>query len=131
MKSAKRMRLELSTYVLESLQTPRQTLCVGGEYLNDRILFYDTADPKALERVDTDTAQLQVKLWNAVRSPALATPTPMMALVVSGMNDVLNAQRFTQAAYWDRIPPGAWTLMAAIAIFVNMMIGYSSRREKQ
>lgn len=101
------------------------------EYLNDRLRFYDTVDPKALERVDADTTQLQVRLWNAVRSPALATPTPVMALVVSGMNDVLNAQRYTQAAYWDRIPPGAWSLMAAIAIFANVMIGYSSRRETQ
>jgi hypothetical protein len=101
------------------------------EYLNDRLRFYDTVDPNALERVDADTTQLQVRLWNAVRSPALATPTPVMALVVSGMNDVLNAQRYTQAAYWDRIPPGAWSLMAAIAIFANVMIGYSSRRETQ
>jgi hypothetical protein len=108
--------------------TVRQLL---KEYLNDRILFYDTADPKTLERVETDTAQLQVKLWNAVRSPALAQATPLMALVVSGMNDVLNSQRYTQAAYWDRIPPGAWSLMAAIAIFANIMIGYSSRRETQ
>jgi hypothetical protein len=108
--------------------TVRQLL---KEYLNDRILFYDTADPKTLERVETDTAQLQVKLWNAVRSPALAQATPLMALVVSGMNDVLNSQRYTQAAYWDRIPPGAWSLMVAIAIFANIMIGYSSRRETQ
>jgi hypothetical protein len=108
--------------------TVRQLL---KEYLNDRILFYDTADPKALERVEMDTAQLQVKLWNAVRSPALAQPTPLMALVLSGMNDVLNSQRYTQASYWDRIPPGAWSLMVAIAVFANIMIGYSSRRETQ
>jgi len=101
------------------------------EYLNQRILFYNTGDPKALERVDTDTAQLQVKLWNAARSAALANPTPVLALVVSGMNDVIDAQRYTQAAYWDRIPPGAWSLMAAIAIFANVMIGYGSRRETQ
>jgi len=43
------------------------------EYLNQRILFYNTGDPQALERVDTDTAQLQVKLWNAARSAALPT----------------------------------------------------------
>ena len=101
------------------------------EYLSQRILFYNTGDPKALERVDTDTAQLQVKLWNAARSAALANPTPVLALVVSGMNDVIDAQRYTQAAYWDRIPPGAWSLMAAIAIFANVMIGYGSRRETQ
>ena len=38
------------------------------------------------------TLQLQTELWSAIRAPALAQPTPLMALVVSGMNDVLNSQ---------------------------------------
>ena len=63
-------------------------------------------DPKALERINADTAQPQVKLRNAVGWRGLAKPTPVTALVVSGMNDVLNAQRYIQAAYWDWIPPG-------------------------
>ena len=35
---------------------------------------------------------------------ALSQPTPFMALVASGMNDVLNSQGYTQAAWWNRIP---------------------------
>ena len=34
-----------------------------------------------------------------------------MALVAKGMNDVLNAQGYTQAAWWNRIPVAAWGLM--------------------
>jgi hypothetical protein len=50
-----------------------------------------------------------------------------MAVVVSGMNDVLNSQGYTQAGYWNRIPTAAWGLMAAIAIGCNLLIGYGSR----
>ena len=54
----------------------------------------------------------------------MAQPTPVVALAVSGMNDVLNSQGYTQAAWWNRIPIAAWGLMAAIAICCNLLIGY-------
>ena len=47
-----------------------------------------------------------------------------MALVVSGMNDVLNSQSYTQAAWWNRIPAAAWLLMVAIAVCCNVLLGY-------
>jgi hypothetical protein len=34
-------------------------------------------------------------------------------LVFPGMNDVINSQGYTQAAYWNRIPIATWYLMAA------------------
>ena len=46
-----------------------------------------------------------------------------MALVVAGMNDVLNSQGFTQAAFWNRIPVAAWMLIIIISIFCNLLIG--------
>jgi len=99
-------------------------------YLDQRILFYETRDDNALSQIDATTAQLQTELWSAVRTPAGAQPTPMLALAVSGMNDVLNSQGYTQAAWWNRIPPGAWFLMAAVAICSKVLIGYDSRRAR-
>jgi hypothetical protein len=58
----------------------------------------------------------------------VAQPTPVLALAVSGMNDVLNSHGYTQAAWWNRIPNSAWGLMAAIAICSNLLIGYVVRR---
>jgi hypothetical protein len=55
-------------------------------------------------------------------------PTPVVALAVSGMNDVLNSQGYTQAAWWNKIPVGAWILMLSVAICSNVLIGYSTRR---
>ena len=46
------------------------------------------------------------------------------------MNDVLNSQGYTQAAWWNRIPVAAWGLMLAIAICCNILVGYGARTAK-
>ena len=96
-------------------------------YLNQRVLFYTTRDTRQLEQINASTAQLQSDLWSAVQTPAAAQPTFMVALAVSGMNDVLNSQGYTRAAWWYRIPGAAWALMAAIAICCNVLVGYNAR----
>jgi hypothetical protein len=97
-------------------------------YLDQRVLFYTTRDERELKRIDAATAQLQSKLWSTVQADAAASPTPVVALAVSGMNDVLNSQGYTQAAWWNRIPVAAWGLMASIAICCNLLIGYGAHR---
>ena len=98
------------------------------KYLEQRVAFYTARDEQQLRQVDASTAQLQEELWSAVQVPAAMQPnSPVVALVVSGMNDVLNSQGYTQAAWWNRIPPAAWTLMAAIAVFCNVLVGYGAR----
>jgi hypothetical protein len=52
----------------------------------------------------------------------------VIALAASGMNEVLNSQGYTQAAWWNRIPIEAWGLMGAIAICDNLLVGYIARR---
>jgi hypothetical protein len=81
-----------------------------------------------LREVDAETSRLQAELWNAVRTVAQANPTPVVALCVSGMNDVINRQGYTQAAWWNRIPVAAWALMLSIAVACNLLIGYTSHR---
>jgi hypothetical protein len=97
-------------------------------YLDQRVLFYKTRDPQQLHQIDSDTAQLQGEMWTAVQTAASAQPSPLTALTVSGMNDVLNSQGYTQAAWWNRIPIAAWILLAVIAIGCNLMVGYGTRR---
>jgi hypothetical protein len=77
-----------------------------------------------LQQINADTARVQADLWSAVHAPATAHPTPVVSLAVAGMNDVLNSQGYTQAAWWNRIPIEAWGLMAAIAVCCNLMLGY-------
>lgn len=87
------------------------------------------ATGKRLEKINSDIAELQKELWSAVQSRT-AQPTPLVAPAISGMNDVLNLQGYTQAAWWNRIPVAAWGLMVIIAFCCNLLIGYGARRRE-
>src|SRR5580700_426459 len=78
------------------------------DYLAQRISFYIAVNGSELREANARTALLNNELWAAIRGAAAAQPTPTIALVVAGMNDVLNSQGYTQAAWWNRIPTGAW-----------------------
>ena len=96
-------------------------------YLDQRILFYKVRDSQRLRQINARTAGMQNDLWAAVQAPAIAQPTPVAALVAAGMNDALNSQSYTQAAWWNRIPLAAWGLMAAIAVCSNVLLGFGAR----
>jgi len=95
-----------------------------------RIAFYRTRNYDDLQKINADTAQLQAQMWSAVEAPAVAQPTPVIALAVAGMNDVLNSQGYTQAAWWNRIPASAWGLMIGLAVCCNVLVGYGLRSAK-
>ncbi len=97
-------------------------------YLDQRVLFYETRDDRELLQIDATTDRLEAGLWSAVQIPAEDQPTPVTSLAVSGMNDVLNSRTNTQGAWLNRIPSEAWVLMAVVAIFSNLLIGYGMRR---
>jgi hypothetical protein len=97
------------------------------KYIDQRVLFYTIRDEQQIAKINADTAQLQAELWSAIKQSADSRPAPIIALVASGMNDVLNSQGYTQAAWWNRIPIAAWGLMAAIAVCSNLLIGYGAR----
>ena len=98
------------------------------QYLDQRIAFYADHTAGELAAIDAETARLQAALWAAVVEAAGAQPTPVVALAVAGMNDVLNAQGYTQAAWWNRIPRAAWAMLTLTAFFCNVLIGYGERR---
>jgi hypothetical protein len=99
-----------------------------ARYTELRIRNYRTRGEAELARIAGETTKLQNDLWSAVLAPAQAQPNPVTALVVNGMNDVLNSQGYTQAAWRNRVPPGAWILMILVAIGSNLLLGYSERR---
>ncbi|HVM75491.1 MAG TPA: hypothetical protein VMT75_07595 [Candidatus Saccharimonadales bacterium] len=97
------------------------------DYLALRIQYYMRISAEQVQQNNVHTAELQSKLWAAVIPPASAQPDPVRALVVSGMNDVLNRQGYTQAAFLNRVPVAAWLLMIAIAMFCNFLLGYRAQ----
>jgi hypothetical protein len=112
--------------LLPTSQAAKARLLLAS-YLDQLILFYKTGDAKHLREINARTTQLQSELWTAVVTPAAVHPTPVMTLAVEGMNDVLNSQGYTQAAWWNRIPVAAWWLMCAVAICCNLLVGYGAR----
>jgi cytochrome bd-type quinol oxidase subunit 2 len=115
----------------ELLGEPRaaQVKALLLHYLQLRVEYYKTRDASDLEIINGKTSDLQGQLWASVRETALAQPTPIAALVVAGMNDVINTQGYTQAAWSNRLPVSAWALMICIAFFSNLMQGYGARGE--
>lgn len=98
------------------------------KYLDQRIAFYEAGDEDAANEIRQSTANLQAELWSSV-VPAAIPPTPIMALVIAGMNDVINAQGYTQAAWWNRIPIGGWAMMMLMAISSSALVGYGEHRK--
>jgi uncharacterized membrane protein len=96
-------------------------------YLEQRIVFYTAREEEVLRRSVARTTELQRELWKAVAEVAAERQTPTIALVALGMNDVLNSQGYTQAAWWNRIPAAAWLLMVAIALSSCLLVGYGVR----
>jgi hypothetical protein len=97
------------------------------QYIDQRILFYSKQSPEKIQEIRSKTDQLQTALWNEILPTVRSQPTPTIALVASGMNDVLNAQGYVQAAWWNRIPLTAWGLMGAIAVCANLLVGFGAR----
>jgi len=98
------------------------------KYLDQRVAFYLAADDSQLRRVNAETGKLQAELWSTVVRAVSPQQTPIEALVVSGMNDVLNSQGYTQAAWWNRIPVAAWGMMGLVAISCSLLFGFGERR---
>jgi len=100
------------------------------QYTDLRIQFYEAHYGSNLQKINAETVKVQNQLWVTIATAAKAQPSPLSALASSGMNDVLNAQGYTQAAWWNRIPIAAWSLMFLIAVLSNLLIGYGAHGKK-
>jgi hypothetical protein len=117
-------------YLRAGLLRPADTTTIRGllkRYLDERISYYEIRDASQLQQIDAATAHTQTELWSAVQAAAAVQPTSTVALSVDGMNDVLNRQGYTQAAFRNRIPIAAWFLLAAISLLANYLLGFYSR----
>ena len=94
-------------------------------------MFYSKQPHEMIVKIQKSTDDLQDALWKEVLPHVRTQQTPVMALVASGMNDVLNSQGYVQAAWWNRIPNTAWILMGSIAICANLLVGFGARNFKK
>lgn len=96
-------------------------------YTKLRLADFGTRNPQELASIGRDTAALQTELWRLATQVAQDKPTPIGALIVAGMNDVLNSQDYSEAARINHIPLGAWFLMILIALFGCAVQGYGAK----
>jgi len=98
-------------------------------YLGQRLSYYQTRDREQLREIEAATTSIEGEMWETVRDAARDKPNPITALVLTGMNDVINSQGYADAAWRNRIPVAAWCLMIIIAFFSTLMQGYGARTE--
>lgn len=97
------------------------------KYLELRLRFYAPLDNQARLQLNAATSAAQNAIWLAAKQTPVNSPNPVLALVVAGANDVINAQGYAQAAWWNRIPHSVWLLLGLLGIFCNFLVGYGMR----
>jgi hypothetical protein len=97
-------------------------------YAKERVEFYSNPGPGREPVGDAEAARTQAALWSSVLTEAKANPTPLMALAVAGMNDVLNSQGYTLAAWRNRLPIEVWTLLILVAAICSFLVGFGAER---
>lgn len=101
------------------------------QYTRLRLTEFRTRNADERRRLDSEIAALQSELWRQATQVAKDQPTPVGALVVAGMNDVLNSQDYSEAARINHIPRGAWVLMILIAVFACAVQGYGAKGKRR
>lgn len=97
------------------------------DYLEQRMQFYVARDAQQVRQINTRTTRLGTELWSDVADAAAVQVTPIVALAVSGMNEVLNSRGYAVAAREDRLPAAAWSLLAVVAIVCTLLLGFGAR----
>ena len=97
------------------------------DYLTQRIAFYTARGREREREIDARTEELRRNLWSSVAHVARSQPTALLTLTVAGMNDVLNSQGYSRAAWLNRIPISAWLLTTLVAMLCNVMVGYTQQ----
>jgi hypothetical protein len=75
-----------------------------AQYTKLRIEFYHEHDDDRVNKVNTETATLQNRMWQLVVDATASRRDPLSGLIVAGMNDVLNAQGYTPGGMVESHP---------------------------
>jgi len=99
------------------------------DYVDSRIAIYGSAAEEnernsAVQR----SKQIQDRLWNDVTTEAQQTPTPIVAIYVSALNEMIDLDGKRVAARLNRIPLDIWMLLGALSILTSVVIGYGQRQ---
>jgi len=98
-----------------------------GTYVAAKIEAQEAGIDDARLKVTVDRIlKLQRDLWTVVSAHAAQNQTPINALLVQALNDVIDLHTARMTAISYRIPDAAFGLLALIACFAFGLIGYGS-----
>jgi hypothetical protein len=74
------------------------------------------------------TKSAQSSLWQIAQESARQSPTPITALFVSSLNEVIDLSEKRLTALENRIPPTIWLMLLLIALLTCFTFGYWQRK---
>ncbi|MFK2872585.1 bestrophin-like domain [Dyella lipolytica] len=98
------------------------------DYVDSRIAIYgNAAEEDARNSAVQRSKQIQDELWSEATAEAQQTPTPIVAIYVSALNDMIDLDGKRIAARLNRIPLDIWVLLALLSIMTSVVVGYGQR----
>jgi hypothetical protein len=97
------------------------------QYVDERIATYSAENATNLLQHRASSKTLHHEMWSIVENAAAKRQNSITALVAQGMNDLIDAQGSSAAAWSNRIPLEGWTLMFAIAVCCCSLIGFDTK----
>jgi hypothetical protein len=100
-------------------------------YAKLRLAFYETTDEGRLAEIGARTDEIQASLMQDLYAYALRQPDAIAALVVSGMNGVVDARGMAGESFENRMPLEVWALLIVFGLAASflMSVGFPGRRE--
>ena len=95
------------------------------DYVNLRVEAGHNGDKKQIEQVINRSEELQSDLWSKAVAIADQQPTPISALFLQSLNELIDMheKRITVAIH-HRLPVDIWTMLYGLAILALAMGGY-------
>jgi hypothetical protein len=103
-------------------------------YATLRLEAYDAFardDASAVLRALADGERTQQEIWSLVSAAARATPTPEMAIVLEGMNAVIDFDAERRASIRETVPQAVGFAIILVCLSWALLLGYSSGRRQR
>jgi hypothetical protein len=99
------------------------------DYADARLLvFGNKAQDQERDSASKRSKQIQEELWREVSIEAQQTPTPIVGLYESSLNEMIDLDGKRVAALINRIPLDIWVLLAFLSVTTSLVVGYGQQR---
>jgi len=93
-----------------------------GEYVENRHLV----EKKSFHDFVTVSERLQEQLWTEATAAAQTAPTPITALFIGSLNEMIDLhKKRADTDLWIRIPPMVFAMLAFLSVLAMVMTGYA------